>query len=277
MLGKLFKHEWKSISRLLLIVHGFILIFALFSRIFLEINGGIDVAISNNGNNFVSLVAALIIFFIVLFIFCAAMLTYIYIGYRFYKNVFTDQGYLTNTLPVTPRQIIFSKGLTGLLWIIIDVIVLSGSLAILFTDTDLLAGLTEAFGNMSVSFSDIPAFFWLLLFMLLLSPFLMIVHLYFCVSVGSLIPNHKVLGAVGTYIISYIIMQIISTVVLSVSGFVFATGSMSTTGMTNAEATTYVTGMLNPIFIISIIFELICLVLFFFVTKYIMTKKLNLE
>lgn len=277
MLGKLFKHEWKAISRLLLIVHGFILIFALLSRIFLEINGGINAALSDDVNGIVSLVAALIIFFIILFIFCAAMFTYVYIGYRFYKNIFTEQGYLTNTLPVTPKQIIFSKGLTGLLWIIIDVIVLAVSLAILFTDTDLLAGLTEVFGNISVSFPDIPAFFWLLLLMLLISPFLMIAHLYFCVSVGSLVPNHKVLGAIGTYIVSYIVMQIFSTVVLGGSGFAFASGSMSTTGMTNVEATTFVTNMLNPIFIVSIIFELICLLLFFFVTKYIMTKKLNLE
>ena len=118
---------------------------------------------------------------------------------------------------------------------------------------------------------------WILLIMLLISPFLMIAHLYFCVSVGSLVPNHKVLGAIGTYIVSYIVMQIFSTVVLGISGFAFSTGSMSTTGMTNAEATTFVTSMLNPIFTVSIIFELICLLLFFFVTKYIMTKKLNLE
>lgn len=276
MLGKLFKHEWKSISKLLLIVHGFILIFALLSRIFLEINGGINVALSNDRNDIVSLIAALILFFIVLFIFFAAVFTYVYIGYRFYKNVFTEQGYLTNTLPVTPTQIILSKELTGFLWMIIDVFVLIGSLAILFIDTDLLSGLSQEFSTWSISFSSIPIFFWFLLILLLLSPFLMITHLYFCVSIGNLIPNHKVLGAIGTYIISYIIMQIISTAFLGISGFAFSS-YIDTTGMSNTEATAFVTNMLNPIFLFSIVFTLIGILFFFFVTRYVMTKKLNLE
>lgn len=116
MLGKLFKHEWIAISKLLVVIHGFILIFAILSRIFFEVSGGVDMAISGEVNDIVEIIAALIIFAIVLFICCAAMFTSVYIAYRFYKNVFTDQGYLTNTLPVTPTQIIVSKGLTALLW-----------------------------------------------------------------------------------------------------------------------------------------------------------------
>lgn len=41
MLGKLFKHEWIAISKLLVVIHGFILIFAILSRIFFEVSGGV--------------------------------------------------------------------------------------------------------------------------------------------------------------------------------------------------------------------------------------------
>lgn len=279
MLGKLFKHEWISISKLLVVIHGFILIFAILSRIFFEVSGGFDVAMSKGFNDILGVIAALIIFAIVLFIFCAATFTSVYIAYRFYKNVFTDQGYLTNTLPVTPTQIIISKGLTALLWTIIDLAVLGISLLIMFVNGEIMTILMPSLGQLFSHLYALPAFCWVLLFMILLSPFLMIIHLYFCVAVGSLIPNHKILGAIGTYIISYIIVQVLSTVVLAATGMGFVTGSIDsdTVGMTSAEASYYVGGILTPMFLVGIICEIIAIVVLFFVTKYIMTKKLNLE
>lgn len=266
MLGKLFKHEWIAISKLLVVIHGFILIFAILSRLFFEVSGGIEVVMAAGSNNITGIIAAMIIFVLVLFIFCAAMFTSVYIAYRFYKNVFTDQGYLTNTLPVTPAQIIISKGLTALLWTIIDLVVLGASLLILFANGEFMSVL-------------LPAFCWILLIMILLSPFLMIIHMYFCVAVGSLVPNHKILGAIGVYIISYVIIQILSTIVLAATGLGFSVGSMdaSTANMTGAQASQYMISLLTPMFLVSVICEIIAIVAFFLVTKYIMTKKLNLE
>lgn len=277
MLGKLFKHEWIAISKLLVVIHGFILIFAILSRIFFEVSGGVDMAISGEVNDIVEIIAALIIFAIVLFICCAAMFTSVYIAYRFYKNVFTDQGYLTNTLPVTPTQIIVSKGLTALLWTVIDLAVLGVALLIMFANGEFMSVLLPALGRVLYYMGGLPAFCWILLVMILLTPFLMIIHMYFCVAVGSLIPNHKILGAIGVYIASYIIIQIISTIVLVITGLGFTAGSMDTTGMTSAEASYYVGSILTPMFLVSVICEIIAILVFFFVTKYIMTKKLNLE
>lgn len=277
MLGKLFKHEWIAISKLLVVIHGFILIFAILSRLFFEVSGGIEVVMAAGSNNITGIIAAIIIFVLVLFIFCAAMFTSVYIAYRFYKNVFTDQGYLTNTLPVTPAQIIVSKGLTALLWTIIDLAVLAASLLIMFANGEFMSVLLPALGRIFYYCSALPAFCWVLLIMVLLSPFLMILHMYFCVAVGSLVPNHKILGAIGVYIVSYVVVQIISTVVLAVTGLGFSVGSMDTTGMTGAEATYYVGSFLTPMFLVSLVCEILFILICFFVTKYIMTKKLNLE
>ena len=277
MLGKLFKQEWRSISKLLLVLHGFILIFAILSRIFFEASGGFDVATSAGAGKIVSVIAALLIFFTVLILFCAAMFTSVYIGYRFYKNVFTEQGYLTNTLPVTPTQIIVSKGLTGLLWTVIDLIVLAAALLIMFATGEFMSVLLPAFGRFFQYLSALPAFCWIFLIMLLLSPFLTILHLYFCVAVGSLVPNHKILGAIGVYIISYVAIQIFSTIVLALSGIGFGVANIDTTGMTGAEATYYLGNLLTPMFLIILLCEIIATLVCFFVTKYIMTKKLNLE
>ena len=277
MLGKLFKHEWRAISKLLLVLHGFILIFAILSRIFFEASGGFDVATSAGAGTAVSVIAGLLIFFLMLILFCAAVFTSIYIGYRFYKNVFTEQGYLTNTLPVTPAQIIVSKGLTGLLWTVIDFIVLVVAMLIMFANGDFMSVLLPALGRFFHYLSALPAFCWIFLIMLLLSPFLTILHLYFCVAVGSLVPNHKILGAIGIYIISYVAIQIFSAIVLALTGIGFGVANIDTTGMTGAETMYYLGSLLTPMFLIILLCEIIATFVCFFVTKYIMTKKLNLE
>lgn len=277
MLGKLFKHEWKAISKLLLVLHGFILIFAILSRIFFEASGGFDVAASAGAEKAVGVITGLLIFFLMLILFCAAVFTSVYIGYRFYKNIFTEQGYLTNTLPVTPTQIIVSKGLTGLLWTVIDVIVLAAALLIMFANGEFMSVLLSALGRCFHYLFALPAFCWIFLIMLLLSPFLTILHLYFCVAVGSLVPNHKILGAIGVYIVSYVAVQVFSTVILALTGIGFGVANIDTTGMTGAETTYYLGSLLIPMFLIILLCEIIATLVCFFVTKYIMTKKLNLE
>lgn len=114
MLGKLFKYEWRSISKLLLPIHGFVLLFALLSRFYFTISGGTD-ALLNTDSTIIGTLTMLLIFALVIVISSIAIFTYIY----------TDQGYLTNTLPVTPSQLLLSKELAALLWLLIDVVVIS--------------------------------------------------------------------------------------------------------------------------------------------------------
>ena len=134
MLGKLFKYEWRSISKLLLPIHGFVLLFALLSRFYFTISGGTD-ALLNTDSTIIGTLTMLLIFALVIVISSIAIFTYIYSGYHFHKNVFTDQGYLTNTLPVTPSQLLLSKELAALLWLLIDVVVISISIFILVGST----------------------------------------------------------------------------------------------------------------------------------------------
>ena len=280
MLGKLFKYEWKSGSRLFLLIHGGVLLFALLSRLFLTINGGLNQAMATSENSIISMIAAMIIFGIVVFISCTAIFTYIYIAYRFYKNVFTDQGYLTNTLPVTPGQIILSKMLNALLWIIIDVIVLVLSLCIIFVDNmQFYSEFFHALGEVFTLIGQLPSTAWLGILCMILSPFMMILHLYFSVALGNLIASHKVIGSIVAYFGSYTIIQIISTkvVAFTYSSFVANNLSADVSSYTPAETTSYVINLLNPALLCSLGLCVIFLLLFWFTTRYIMTKKLNLQ
>ena len=58
-------------------------------------------------------IAALFLMLSVVMLCCSVVFTWVFIAYRFYKSVFTEQGYLTNTLPVPQQQIIVAKGRVG--------------------------------------------------------------------------------------------------------------------------------------------------------------------
>ena len=138
MLGKLFKYEWRSITKLLLPIHGCVLLFALLSRFYFTLGGGVE-NLLNSSSGIISVLTGLLIFALVVIISSVVIFTYVYIGYHFYKKVFTDQGYLTNTLPVTPTQLLLSKELAAVPWLLIDILIIIISCLILAGTKDLFS------------------------------------------------------------------------------------------------------------------------------------------
>ena len=95
MLGKVFKHEMKSTSRLFLpLMIGFIAITLLCKFTFETSYSAIL------GNNRL-METITVIFFVLYFIYIIALfvMTSVFIVMHFYKTMVSDQGYLTNTLP----------------------------------------------------------------------------------------------------------------------------------------------------------------------------------
>ena len=116
MLGKLIKYDLKALNRFLILIHAFLLAASAACRLF--ITGRIN-ADANELNQI--LLALSIIFYFILFI-GVSWGTQIIIAVRFYKNIFSDEGYLTNTLPVTRGQLLLSKTIAGSIWSTIDAI-----------------------------------------------------------------------------------------------------------------------------------------------------------
>ena len=105
MLGKLIKYDLKSLNRFLVMIHA-LLLTALLIRYFLT--GQINSSTPQN-----SLLLALSITLYVLILIAVSFATAIIITIRFYKNLFSDEGYLTHTLPVTRGQHLLSKTIAG--------------------------------------------------------------------------------------------------------------------------------------------------------------------
>ena len=260
MLGKLFKYEWRSISKLLLPIHGFVLLFALLSRFYFTISGGTD-ALLNTDSTIIGTLTMLLIFALVIVISSIAIFTYIYSGYHFYKNVFTDQGYLTNTLPVTPSQLLLSKELAALLWLLIDVVVISISIFILVGSTELFSNFSIFWRTLMRYASQTPLFTTLVIIALVLAPFL-------------LASSHKVLASIGAYVGIYVVQQIFGLIQLVVWGYFGSTTIMRVNIYSNNYS---FETFLNPILITGLIFNIILIAVCWMGSKYIMTKRLNLQ
>ena len=123
MLGKLMKYDMKYMARILPWIYlgaGVLSgIVALLSA--LSIKSGADVFISY------ALITAIPLF---LTIAAISVCSTIFMMVRIYKNMFSDEGYLTFTLPVKKSSIIWSKLLTGAVWNVFGFLVTIGSIAL---------------------------------------------------------------------------------------------------------------------------------------------------
>ena len=158
--------------------------------------------------------------------------TYLLCAFRFYKNLFTDEAYLTFTLPVKRSTILNAKLLNAFIWSAATNLVSVISLALVFTIApgpnaggtlihELFTMLYEQF-NLSLVVGE---FSWWILVILsdiitilasMLSPLL----LYACVTFGcTLVKKHKLLMSILVYYVANVVLGCIAYVVYIVGIF----------------------------------------------------------
>jgi len=280
MLKKLLKYDWKSVSGLLLILHGILLAYTLIGRI------GIAFGLSKYGDTLTGsvteaygIVSGIYILIYVFFILAITVVTGVYLAARFHKNLFSDEGYLTHTLPVSPAKIMWSKILVSWAWIVIDAVFVVASIMmlVLFKQT------FEPFKNVVCEFFSILAGVYgmqnqVLMILLILTVLAQFFGCYtmlvlFSMCLGSLFKTHKILGAVVSFFGINIILSIVSTIIMfAVPGW-SSTGSVSVTAAANGG---FIGGG-NSIFLFTFVWNLALAVVFFLGSRYILSRKLNLE
>lgn len=221
MLGKLIKYDMKSLNRFLPVMHVFILLASILIRIF--ITGRINPQTSSNQLDFLMLLSFVLCFTIIV---ALSTGTYLIAGIRFYKNMFTDEGYLTKTLPVTNGMHLFSKTIAGGIWATINMLTVYlcayivawtpyiKSVAVEYKD-DILKefGFVGKYAN--ISFSTVCL---ILLIFSCFGALSSIIMIYASVALGQLFSSHRVLGAVVSYFVISTLMSVLSLVVMMLFG-----------------------------------------------------------
>lgn len=160
-----------------------------------------------------SIVSVLMFFLAVITVSAYLLITAIVCIVRFYKHFFSDEGYLTFTLPVSRGTLYLAKAVNALIWDVASVVSIVISLGIAavilkpLADMDTFEELVRVFGDIP-SYRDLTEAFqrWLvpilLAFVLLLlaCAVLSTGFTYFCVTAGSVLAKkHKILAAFGIF------------------------------------------------------------------------------
>ena len=119
MLTKLIKYDLKSLSRVLIPANILLLIYSFLARC---------VITSELYNDLPYFVIGLGITTYIILLVLINYITLFAVLYRFYKNLFTDEGYLTLTLPVTPSQHLLAKTISGTFWVVLSYAVITISI-----------------------------------------------------------------------------------------------------------------------------------------------------
>ncbi len=275
MLGKLIKYDLKYMNRYLIIIHGFLLLVSAAMRLLLT-----DPLLSADTDwedpKFILPLTLFIILYIMIIV-AGSFATSIVVVVRFYKNLFSEQGYLTRTLPVTSGQHLLAKTISGSIWSMINVIVTMLSMLIVLGTPFIIENLKadsfsirEEFGLIgpyaSISWKTIILFF---IGMMLISSVSNIVTYYASVAFGQLIPNHRVLGAIAAYFVISTVISILSLIALALSGLLGASINPSA----DFVGIEYLFSSLK----MSVILALICGIILYMATYWIMKKKVNLD
>ena len=147
MLGKLIKHEWKKVSKAGCLMLVFVVIVTFFGWLAFQSPLWRGLAEDNYyaGINPWDIMSFLTLFLYVLMLTGITYGIVIYTGVHFYKTMYTDEGYLTHTLPVGKHQLLISKILVSGIWVMLVILAVMTSVILLilsFVGTILPEGYT---------------------------------------------------------------------------------------------------------------------------------------
>lgn len=275
MLRKLIKYDMKSLNRFLPVMHIFILLSSILIRIF--ITGRITPQTDSDQMNLFMLLTFILYFTIIV---ALSTGTYLIAGIRFYRNMFTDEGYLTRTLPVTNGTHLLSKTIAGSIWAVINMLFIYLCTYIVAWTPYIKTVVEENKDEILVEFGFVGKYADLsistaLMILLLFSLFGAvgsIIMIYASVAFGQLFSSHRVLGAVVSYFVITTLISVLSVVVMVLFGN--ETRLMITSSSFESEFNfiSYVIEVMK----ITGIFEIVTSVVLYITTHYIMNKKINL-
>lgn len=270
MVKKLFKHEFLAVLRLWLPMQIILMAVALFGRIiqFFEI----DTTAYN-----IVFGSARIIYGIALV--AAVLLTLIFGIVRFYKNLFSCEGYLSFTLPVTAGQHIMVKTLVAGASMVGTALLAFLSFMV-FTAGELFAEIMKAIGYLIKRFSSVfgvgNAVAYVIEGVFLIAIYILMMYLlyYACISLGQTFKKNRVIGAVGVFFIYYAITQVIGTILVIVCTFLADSGFfLAIADFIDAQPEISVHLILCGL----IVFVALFAGLYFWINHTVIRKKLNLE
>ena len=279
MLRKLLKHEWKAVNKVMITVNLGIVLLTIFGSMILSTDT------FDNEEAFPLAILLTIFYSLSMITFSTVTLIYIYI--RFYKNLFTAEGYLMHTLPVTRTQLFHSKLIVGYFWIFLNSMLNILSTAVLgfvaglhFASRedmqDIFEDVSKEFLIKDYTFADIfgfpPLLLLLVIFLLMLtSCFGTLLMGYLSILLGQLMEKYRLAASIGFYMAIYLINQIITSMAMLLPSGQLMIDAMDDTSIS------FMGDLLRIMFPAGTAIQLALGIVFYMICIFLLRRKVNLE
>ena len=215
MVKKLFKHEIHALWRLMAPVWGILLGVSALGRL---------IQLFEQDTVIYNIISGSSVFFYAVALIACLVCPFVFVVVRFYRNLFSGEGYLTFTLPVTTGQH---------LWVKLTVAVATELLTLVAAAISVIV---VTLGDLTIEIGKAIAYLYKLcveswgahLPMYTVEAILAVIVLvtvetllfYCCICVGQQARKNRVLAAIGVYFGIYAIKQVLGTIVVIIATFV---------------------------------------------------------
>ena len=287
MLKQLLKYEFKATKSL---YFGLYLALALLSVV-LGVSFRQENARADN-TNFGRLEVILMVLYLSV-IFAIAVLCFVSTVQRFYKNLLGREGYLMHTLPVTETQLILSKLLTSMVWVLcsglVGVVCITVMVSIGVLDAEVLGTLSwdrwkQLWGML---YGELGAKFWVAMAWTILINLARLASLILCVYAACMIAHQFKKQTMVAGILAFIGMNIVENQMDKLLGTNDATLFVDVTyklvdvsnGSEGAPVMHYMTAAFGQgaSCLFCFVFTAAIAAVYFCLTRWLMKHKLNLE
>ena len=257
MLGKLLKYEIPAMGRKLLPLYAAWAATALLL--------GLTTQSADSKNEFMVVISALLYTAIATTIF---VMTIIMIVQRYNNSLLGDEAYFNHVLPVSVAEHIGNKAISATLWIFVTILVAILTGLLIGIGALIVSGEFISLRELIRGFYEIelPKHFGLYVIEVLLLTITgtvkTIMQIYAAITIGHQVPNRTTLASIGAYILIMIFESSVGRALLPL----FINLEYNADGFVN----------FNRVFIPGFIMAVIFSVIYFFICKYLMEKRLNL-
>ncbi len=269
MVRKLYKHELSALGRVLIPMELLLLIVAVLVRL---------IQLFESDHLVYKIIFGSSVFFLAVVNLINLSLPLVMGVIRFYRNLFTGEGYLSFTLPVTPLAHLFVKSAAALTFAAVNTVLCLTSVGIATLGevfAEILLALRYLLDLLTAFAGSHTVLFIAELVLLFAATFCCELLLFYtCICIGQLFRKNRVLAACGVYFVYYVFVQILSTVFSVVFGLFVDAPLMEQLAAFTEK---------NPVLTIhlvlagSLLLSLIAGAIWFVISHTIIRKKLNLE
>lgn len=260
MLNKLMKQEIKASARFLLPTYLVLIVISILNRLILNMN-------LNHG--ILLVIPSILLFTYVVSIITVLVISFTLMIFRFYKNYLTDEGYLMFTLPVTTRDLVFSKLIVTFGYTLATFLAALLSAFIAFATTERMQVVRRAILDFFHEIASYNANTKMAIFISIIFVCVVLIEnilcIYTSIALGQLYTKHKLLGSFIAYMLIYTILQIIGLILVGIAYLLQLNFTF------DHSAIFYMTS------IAIIIYDIILSIVFYHITSHIFRNRLNLD